>query len=119
MGKLFFSQRVLDSLINEGKITLEGNIVTLTSPDRPQFELAPAFQFVRTADGGPDPNNLVGRIKYEKDLRALNAEIYLDSLILRDTAYVVEPGFIGEKQELMDRLSDADLLSRFLLENLL
>ena len=119
MGKLFFSQRVLDSLINEGKITLEGNVVTLTAPDRPRFELEPAFRFVRTADGGPDHNNLVGLIKYEKELRGMHAEIYLDSIILRDTAYVVEPGFIGEKQELMDRLSDTDLLSRFLLENLL
>jgi hypothetical protein len=49
----------------------------------------------------------------------MNAEIYLDSIIYRDMAYVAEPGFIGEKKELIETLSDTDLLARFLLENLL
>jgi hypothetical protein len=31
----------------------------------------------------------------------------------------VEPGFIGEKKELIDRLSDTELLARFLLDSLL
>jgi hypothetical protein len=119
MNKLFFSQRILDSLIDEGRITLDGNIITLLSPDRPKFELEPAYRFIGTADGGPDAQELVGKIKYEKDLRAMHAEAYLDSVIVRDIAYNVEAGFIGEKQELMDRLSDTDLLARFLLENLL
>jgi hypothetical protein len=61
----------------------------------------------------------VGQIKYEKDMKALNAEVYLDSIMYGDTAYEVEPGFIGEKKELMDRLSDTELLARFLLDTLL
>jgi hypothetical protein len=119
MNNLFFSQRILDSLIDEEKITLENNYLTILSKDNPRFELAPAFRFVKTADGGPDPHNLVGLIKYEKDLKVMQAEIYLDSIIVGETAYVVEPGFIGEKKELIDTLSDTDLLTRFLLENLL
>ena len=116
---MFFSQRILDALSDEGKIKLDNNILTILSPDRPSFELQPAFRIVKTADNGPNAHNFVGQIKYEKELRAMNAEIYLDSILYRDTAYVVEPGFIGEKQELMDSLSDTDLLARFLLENLL
>jgi hypothetical protein len=119
MNNLFFSQRILDALISEGKIRLDGNAITILTKDNPSFELESAFRFTRTADGGPDPHNLVGEIKYEKDIRALHAEIYLDSIIYKDTAYVVEPGFIGEKKELMEKLSDTDLLARFLLENLL
>ncbi len=118
MNKLFFSQRLLDSLIEEGKISLEKNILTLLTGDRPSFELEPAYRFIKTADGSSDPHRLVGQIKYEKDIKALNAEAYLDSVIYRDTSYEVEPGFIGEKKDLLDRLSDTDLLSRFLLENL-
>lgn len=118
MNKFFFSHRVLDSLIEEGRIRLENSVLTLLDGEQPSFELEPAYRFVKTADNGPDPNNLVGRIKYEKEIKAMHAELYLDSVLYRDTAYEVEPGFIGEKKELLDRLSDTDLLARFLLENL-
>ena len=40
------------------------------------------------------PQNLLGLIKYEKDIKAMNAEIYLDSVLYRDIAYEVEAGFI-------------------------
>jgi hypothetical protein len=118
MQKVFFSQRILDSLVDEGKIKLDLNILTLLKGDHPSFELEPAYRFVRTADGGPDPHNLIGQFKYERELKALSAEHYLDSVLFRDTAYVVEPGFIGEKKELLDSMSDTDMLARFLLENL-
>jgi hypothetical protein len=119
MSKIFFSQRILDALIEEGKIRLDRNVLTLLTPDEPSFELEPAYRIIKTSDGGPDPHGLVGRIKYEKDIRELNAEVYLDSLIYRDTAYQAEPGFIGEKKELLDRLSDTELLTRFLLDTLI
>jgi hypothetical protein len=119
MDKIFFSQTVLDGLISEGKIKLDKNVLTLLSSENPSFELEPAYRIMRTADSGPDPNDLVGKIKYEKDLKAANAEIYLDSLLFKDTAYTVEPGFIGEKKELMERLTDTELLARFLLDNLI
>jgi hypothetical protein len=119
MNKLFFSQRILDALINEEKITLDGNTITIFSKDKATFELDPAFRFIRTADGRRDPHNFVGMIQLEKDLRSMHAEIFLDSIIYKDTAYVVEPGFIGEKKELIEKLSDTELLARFLLENLL
>ena len=68
--------------------------MTLLIHDRPSFELEPAFRFLRTSDNGPDPHNLLGLIKYEKDIKAMNAEIYLDSVLYRDIAYEVEAGFI-------------------------
>ena len=119
MSKVFFSQRILDSLVDEGKIKLENNVLTLLAGRRQSFELEPAVRFMKTADGAPDPYRLVGQFKYEKELKAMNAEVYLDSLLYRDRAYVVEPGFIGAEKDLLDSLSDADLLARFLLENLI
>ncbi len=118
MKKMFFSQKILDSLIDEGKIKLDGNILTVLSKDNMTFELEPAFRFVKTADEKPDPHGLVGQIKSEKTLKEMNAEIYMDSVIYRDTGYQTEPGFIGEEKELMEKLSDTDLLARYLLENL-
>ena len=119
MNKMFFSQTVLAQLTDEGKLQLDKNILTLLTPDRPSFELEPAYKIIRTADGSQDPHGLVGQIKYEKELKAEHAEAYLDSLLYRDIAYTVEPGFIGEKKELLDRLSDTELLARFLLDTLI
>ncbi len=119
MSKIFFSQSILDSLIQEGRIRLEGNVLTLLAGDNPSFELESGYRILRTADNGPDPHGLVNEIRYEKELRQANAEIYLDSLIYNDTAYAIEPGFIGEKKELIDRLSDTELLARFLLDSLI
>lgn len=118
MKKVFFSQRLLSSLADEGRISLEDNVLTLLSKDRPSFQLEPAARFTATADGKPDPHGLVGTIRSEKDLREMKAELYLDSVIVGDTAYQTVPGFIGEERELMERLSDTELLARFLLENL-
>jgi hypothetical protein len=55
MNKIFFSQRILDSLTGEGRIKLDGNVITLFAPDKPSFELEPAYRFVRTSDGARTP----------------------------------------------------------------
>jgi hypothetical protein len=84
MNKIFFSQHVLDALTDEGKIKLDGNIITLLTPDKPPFDLEPAYRFIRTSDKGiPDPHGLVGQIKYEKHMKALNAEVYLERHLRR------------------------------------
>jgi hypothetical protein len=119
MKKLFFSHTFLDNLIQEGKIGLEGSILTLMTADRPSFELEPAYRILKTAGDPSDPHRLVGRIMYEKDIKSMGAEVYLNSLLYRDVAYDAEAGFIGEKKELLDRLSDTDILAKFLLDNLL
>ena len=119
MKKMFFSQRILDALIDEGKIRLEGNVLTLLTRDRPCFELEPAYRIARTADGGPDPHGLVGAIRPERSLKEMGAEAYLGSVLYRDTAYQAEPGFIGEEKVIMEKLADTELLARYLLENLL
>lgn len=118
MKKFFFPQRLLDSLADEGKVRLDGNVLTILSKDSPSFELEPAYRFARTADGGADPHGLVGQIKSEKDLKDMKAEVYLDSVIYRETAYQGEPGFIGEEQDVLEKLSDTELLARFLLETM-
>lgn len=119
MDKLFFSQRILDALVEEKKITFNKNFITILAKDNPTFELGPALRVTRTADSSPDPYALVGRVLHEQELKAMQAEVYLDSIIYKEKAYVAEPGFIGEKKELLDTLSDTDLLARFLLEHLL
>lgn len=110
---------MLDALAEEGKLILENNVLTLLAKDRPSFTLEPAYRILRTSDGSPDPHGMVGLIRSEQALREISAEVYLDSIIYRDTAYQAEQGFIGEEKELMEKLADTELLARYLLENLL
>lgn len=119
MKKIFFSQNFLDKLVQEGKIGLDGSLLTLMTPDRPSFALEPAVRVLKTSGSAPDPHRLVGRILYERDVKAMGAEVYLHSLLYRDTAYEAEPGFIGEQQGLLNRLNETDILARFLLDNLI
>jgi len=119
MKKIFFPQHLLASLSDEGKLTLEGNVVTIRTRNPQTFTLEPAYRILRTSDGSPDPQGFVGTIHTEQALRDLQAEIYLDSVIYRDTAYQAESGYIGEEKELLDKLADTELLSKYLLDNLL
>src|SRR3989337_544627 len=105
MKKVFFSQHLLHSLTDEGRITLDHNVLTLLSKDRPSFTLEPAFRFTGTVDGKPDPRGLVGTIRSAKDIRDMKAEIYLDSILFEETANQTVPGSSGEGGELIEKLA--------------
>src|SRR5512136_1488367 len=146
MKKLFFSQGMLDSMVEAGKIKVDKGVLTMLAGDNPTFSLLPAYRIVKTIDDGPDPNGLVGQIRSEAELRELGAEVYMDSVIYKDVAYQADTGFIAEKrvpgQEQASRsapkpaaaqpaqpapvaeppaekANDADDLSKFILDNLL
>jgi hypothetical protein len=119
MSTIFFSQNILDALIVEGRIKIDGNIMTLLTKEQHSFELEPAYRIVRTIAGSTDPFQLLGTIKTGSELMDLHAETYRDSIIIGDTAYEAESGFLGDEQSVRERLSDTDLLTRFLLDNLL
>jgi hypothetical protein len=134
MKRLFFSQSMLDSMVEAGKITVEKGVLTMLAGDNPAFRLLPAYRFVRTIDNGPDPAALAGQIKSERELKEMGAEVYMDSVLYRDTAYQADPGFIAEKRapgeepapepaeqpaQAAEPSGDADQLSKFILDNLL
>jgi hypothetical protein len=98
MKRLFFSQGMLDSMVEAGKIKVDKSILTMLAGDNPTFALSPAFRIVRTIDNGTDPNGLVGQIRSEAELKALGAETYMDSVIYKDVAYQADTGFIAEKR---------------------
>lgn len=133
MKRLFFSQSMLDSMTDAGKIRVEQGVLTMLAADNPSFHLLPAYRFVRTIDNGPDPAGLVGQIRSERELREMGAEIYMDSVIYQDVAYQADPGFIAEKQTAggtapeepaapapsAGKAPGDDDLSQYLLDNLL
>ena len=98
MKRLFFSQSMLDSMIEAGKIRVDKGILTMLAGDNPTFALLPAYRIVKTIDDGPDPNGLAGQIRSEAELKGQGAEIYMDSVIYMDIAYQADTGFIAEKR---------------------
>jgi hypothetical protein len=98
MKRLFFSQSMLDSMIEAGKIRVDKGILTMLAGDNPTFALLPAHRIVKTIDDGPDPNGIAGQIRSEAELKGLGAEIYMDSIIYKDIAYQADTGFIAEKR---------------------
>ena len=93
MSRLFISIERLDTWTAEGRASLVGDRMTLIELNR-AFAMKPAVHFVRAS--GPDPNDLVGRVKSAATLAQMGAEQLGSSVIYKDTAYDVVDGFIGE-----------------------
>jgi hypothetical protein len=93
--KVFIPQDVVDAWITTDKVEVSGEIMTFRR--RPlSLRLVPGFHFDRVAGGSDEPNQLLGRAKSKAAVSALGGEVYMNSLILGDTAYEVVSGFIAK-----------------------
>ncbi len=94
LNRLFVPQEVLDEWVVDGMATLEDQELSLPNEGE-SYTLTPAFRFIKEAAGAEDPHDLIGRVKEQADIEALGAEAYMDSVLLDDNAYDVQPGFVG------------------------
>jgi hypothetical protein len=147
-GLLFVSQAMLDGWAGQGRIDLEGHVMTLRAGDGHgrSYALDPAVRFLCVVGAQADPHALVGKVKRMAQLRELGAEALGDSVVLGDVAYEVQPGFMAEAHavqaaavapqrppapsavgptgspplphELEAKRKEAEALARFLLDNL-
>jgi hypothetical protein len=98
VARLFISQGRLDAWSSEERVKVEADVMTLARDGR-AFRLRPALRFLRVAapgGGGDDPHGLVGRVKLLEDVARLGGEPFMESVILGETAYDVQSGFVGE-----------------------
>ena len=95
MARLFISQGRIDRWLDEGKVLLEGEIMSLPALGR-SFRLKAAVHFTRIVSDEVDRHLLVGRVKTRDQLAALGAECYANSVLLGESAYECETGFVGE-----------------------
>jgi hypothetical protein len=93
--KVFFPQDVVDSWINADKVELSGEVLTFRGPAL-VVRLVPGFCFTQVAGGSDEGHQLLGRVKSRAAVAALGAEVYMNSVILGETAYEVEAGFIAK-----------------------
>lgn len=95
MARLFISGAKLEALAAANKVSVEGEVLELTELRR-SFRIVPAVRFVGVAGGDADPHGLVGLVKSEEELAGMGADHMATSVIYVDTAYEVQPGFVGD-----------------------
>jgi hypothetical protein len=94
-NRLFLSQAVLDRWLGEGRVEVDGEVMT-TLPDRRNFCLKTAVLFQNELTGAGDAPDLLGRVKDVDQIAELGGDYSAGSVILGDLAYEVAEGFIGE-----------------------
>ncbi len=95
MPRIFVSQQRMQQWTEDGKVSIESNLMILPTLGK-SFRLTEAVHITKVVSEGGDPHGLVGRVKTQEQLRELAAEVYHSSLLIGETAYECEQGFIGE-----------------------
>jgi hypothetical protein len=138
-NRVFFPQAALDQWINDGKVDLAGDELTI-KPEARRYRILEAARVVREVTGLADANELVGKVKTREHLSGLGAELLENSMVLGDNAYDVITGFLGAPVGTLEEhlagparaearggpggprgavpTSDEELLGKFLLGNL-
>ena len=93
--KVFIPQDVVDSWVTADKVDLDGEIMTFRGLGM-ALRMVPGFFFAQLSGGSDEGHNLLGRAKVKAAIAAMGAEVYMNSVILAETAYEAEPGFIAK-----------------------
>ena len=95
---LFVPQSVLDKWSEQGRIAVEGNVLTILGENK-DFSLTSAVRFMKM-EAGDDLAGLLQKVKTTDALKQMGAEHYMESVILNDSAYAVQQGFLAEANAL-------------------
>ena len=113
MAKLFLPQTRLEAWANEDQVDLqEGNI--FIKAERLSYPWVPAVHFLTVLSGG-DKNRLLSKVKTAAQLVELSAEHLMNSVILNEDAYEVDPGFLVDVPL---KSADVDLLAAFMIDKM-
>ncbi len=93
--KVFLPQERVDAWVTADKVELTGETLSFRAGGL-RLRLVPGFYFDRVAGGSDEGHPLLGRAKSRAAVAALGAEVYMNSVLLGETAYEVEPGFIAK-----------------------
>jgi hypothetical protein len=94
-NRVFFPQEALDHWMDEDRVTLEGEFMSL-APEGQRFKLEEAVRFVSEVGGGGDQLELLGKVKSLKQLDEIGGELCAGSVLVGDEAYEVIEGFLAE-----------------------
>lgn len=94
MPRLYVPQDYVDRPDIAGQVVLDPQGIVLNHDDK-RYRLTPGVLFLRIV-AGEDVEALIGRVKSAEALQAMGAEHYETSVVWGETAYEVQPGFLGE-----------------------
>lgn len=95
---LFVPQSVLDKWSEQGRIAVEGNVLTILGENK-DFSLTSAVRFMKM-EAGDDIAGLLQKVKTTDALKQMGAEHYMESVILGEVAYQVQQGFLADANAL-------------------
>ncbi|HYY53580.1 MAG TPA: hypothetical protein VE755_11945 [Myxococcales bacterium] len=95
---LFVPQSVLDRWSEQGRIEVDGNVLTILGEHK-SFALTPAVRFLKM-EAGDDNAGLLAKVKTTDALKQMGAEHYMESVILGESAYQVQQGFLADANAL-------------------
>jgi hypothetical protein len=93
--KVFIPQDVVDSWVTADKVDLSGEVMTFRGLGV-ALRMVPGYYFDHVSGGSDEGHHLLGRAKVKAAIAAMGAEAYMDSVILGETAYEVESGFLAK-----------------------
>jgi len=80
-NRVFFPEQSLNEWLVEGTVDLKGSELTILAEAR-RYNLAEAVRVMGEVTGGPDTNDLVGRVKSKVYLQELGADLLETSMVL-------------------------------------
>jgi len=95
---LFVPQSVLDRWSEQGRIAVDGNVLTILG-EKKSFALTCAVRFIKM-EAGDDNAGLLQKVKTTDALKQMGAEHYRESVILGENAYQVQQGFLADANAL-------------------
>lgn len=95
---LFVPQSVLGRWSDQGRVEVNGQVLTILS-DGKSFTLTSAVRFIKM-EAGDDVTGLLQKVKTTDALKQMGAEHYMESVILGDSAYQVQQGFLADANAL-------------------
>jgi 3-oxoacyl-ACP reductase-like protein len=95
---LFVPQSVLDRWSEQGRIQVDGNVLTILG-EKKSFALTTAVRFIKM-EAGDDHAHLLAKVKTTDALKQMGAEHYMESVILGESAYQVQMGFLADANAL-------------------
>jgi hypothetical protein len=90
----FLSQQQLVNWSDEGKIDVQGEKMVVVA-EQLGVTIREAVRFMKLVSG-EDSQGLLAKVKTVEQVKELGAEHYLDSVILGETAYEVQQGYVAE-----------------------
>ena len=91
--RMFIAQSTLEAWVDSGHVDVRENVAYLKKVHR-AYTLEPAVKFVSVvpSDRG---QKLIGKVLTERRIIELGGELLGDSVLFGETAFQVEPGFVG------------------------